>query len=190
MRWKQVQTAGMAKNKSRRNPKTVLRLPDLEQSKSAVLTSLTSPCRRLLLVSPARCIGSASGEGVHGHDGFPMRRLGLSCPEVGQGNCLGEIQSKGCAWQTPSRRRRNACRFAIALPNRVRVLNRLGISRFRRGNRSRPRGYPGRGSDWNAWCLQMVTEPRPLGSDRRLLVFPSSVKHPQGITITVCREAV
>ena len=137
----------MAKNKSRRNPKTVLRLPDLEQSKSAVLTSLTSPCRRLLLVSPARCIGSASGEGVHGHDGFPMRRLGLSCPEVGQGNCLGEIQSKGCAWQTPSRRRRNACRFAIALPNRVRVLNRLGISRFRRGNRSRPRGYPGRGSD-------------------------------------------
>ena len=32
----------MAKNKRRRNPKTVLRLPDLEQSKSAVLTSLTS----------------------------------------------------------------------------------------------------------------------------------------------------
>jgi hypothetical protein len=42
MRWKQVQTAGMAKNKRRRNPKTVLKLPDLEQSKSAVLTSLTS----------------------------------------------------------------------------------------------------------------------------------------------------
>ena len=37
-----VQTAGMSKNKRKRNPKTVLRLPDLEQSKSAVLNSLTS----------------------------------------------------------------------------------------------------------------------------------------------------
>lgn len=37
-----VQTAGMAKNKRKRNPKTVLKLPDLEQSKSAVLHSLTS----------------------------------------------------------------------------------------------------------------------------------------------------
>src|SRR6516225_5365866 len=36
------QTAGMAKNKRKRNPKTVLKLPDLEQSKSAVLNSLTS----------------------------------------------------------------------------------------------------------------------------------------------------
>ena len=35
--------AGMAKNKCKRNPKTVLRLPDLEQSKSAVLNSLPSP---------------------------------------------------------------------------------------------------------------------------------------------------
>jgi hypothetical protein len=33
----------MAKNKHKRNPKTVLKLPDLEQSKSAVLNSLTSP---------------------------------------------------------------------------------------------------------------------------------------------------
>ena len=33
----------MGKNKRKRNPKTVLRLPDLEQSKSAVLNSLTSP---------------------------------------------------------------------------------------------------------------------------------------------------
>jgi site-specific recombinase XerD len=33
----------MAKNKRKRNPKTVLKLPDLEQSKSAVLNSLTSP---------------------------------------------------------------------------------------------------------------------------------------------------
>jgi integrase len=32
----------MAKNKLKRNPKTVLKLPDLEQSKSAVLNSLTS----------------------------------------------------------------------------------------------------------------------------------------------------
>jgi len=32
----------MAKNKRKRNPKTVLKLPDLEQSKSAVLNSLTS----------------------------------------------------------------------------------------------------------------------------------------------------
>jgi len=32
----------MAKNKRKNNPKTVLKLPDLEQSKSAVLTSLTS----------------------------------------------------------------------------------------------------------------------------------------------------
>src|SRR5215472_2778370 len=37
-----AQTAGMAKNKRKRNPKTVLKLPDLEQSKSAVLNSLTS----------------------------------------------------------------------------------------------------------------------------------------------------
>ena len=35
--------AGMAKNKLKRSPKTVLRLPDLEQSKSAVLNSLPSP---------------------------------------------------------------------------------------------------------------------------------------------------
>jgi integrase len=33
----------MANNKRKRNPKAVLRLPDLEQSKSAVLNSLTSP---------------------------------------------------------------------------------------------------------------------------------------------------
>jgi hypothetical protein len=33
----------MAKNKRKRTPKTVLKLPDLEQSKSAVLNSLTSP---------------------------------------------------------------------------------------------------------------------------------------------------
>ena len=37
-----VQAAGMSKNKRKRNPKTVLKLPDLEQSKSAVLNSLTS----------------------------------------------------------------------------------------------------------------------------------------------------
>jgi hypothetical protein len=36
------QTAGMAKNKRKRNPITVLRLPDLKQSKSAVLNTLTS----------------------------------------------------------------------------------------------------------------------------------------------------
>jgi hypothetical protein len=33
----------MAENKCNRTPKTVLKLPDLEQSKSAVLNSLTSP---------------------------------------------------------------------------------------------------------------------------------------------------
>jgi site-specific recombinase XerD len=33
----------MAKNKRKHPPKTVLKLPDLEQSKSAVLNSLTSP---------------------------------------------------------------------------------------------------------------------------------------------------
>jgi hypothetical protein len=38
-----MQNPGMAKNKRKRNPKTVLKLPDLEQSKSAVLNSLTSP---------------------------------------------------------------------------------------------------------------------------------------------------
>jgi integrase len=37
-----MQTAGMSKNKRKRNPKIVLKLPDLEQSKSAVLNSLTS----------------------------------------------------------------------------------------------------------------------------------------------------
>jgi hypothetical protein len=35
--------AGNAKSKMKRVPKTVLKLPDLEQSKSAVLNSLTSP---------------------------------------------------------------------------------------------------------------------------------------------------
>src|SRR5580698_1514889 len=33
----------MPKSRRKRNPKTVLRLPDLEQSRSAVLNSLTSP---------------------------------------------------------------------------------------------------------------------------------------------------
>ena len=39
-----MQTSGMTKNKRKRkrNPKSVLNLPDLEQSKSAVLASLTS----------------------------------------------------------------------------------------------------------------------------------------------------
>jgi hypothetical protein len=37
-----VQTAGMANKKSKLTPKTVLKLPDREQSKSAVLNSLTS----------------------------------------------------------------------------------------------------------------------------------------------------
>src|SRR5438876_3870810 len=37
-----MQNSGMAKNKRKRVPKTVLKLPDLEQSKSAVLNSLTS----------------------------------------------------------------------------------------------------------------------------------------------------
>jgi hypothetical protein len=37
-----VHTAEMAKNKRKRTPKAVLKLPDLEQSKSAVLNSLTS----------------------------------------------------------------------------------------------------------------------------------------------------
>jgi len=32
----------MAKSKHKRTPKTVLKLPDLEQSKSAVMNSLTS----------------------------------------------------------------------------------------------------------------------------------------------------
>src|SRR5664279_6443455 len=36
------QNGGMPKNKRKRAPKTVLRLPDLEQSKSAVLNSLAS----------------------------------------------------------------------------------------------------------------------------------------------------
>jgi len=37
-----VETAGMASKKRKLSPKTVLKLPDLEQSKSAVLNSLTS----------------------------------------------------------------------------------------------------------------------------------------------------
>lgn len=36
------QTANMANNKRKCSPKTVLKLPDLEQSRSAVLNSLTS----------------------------------------------------------------------------------------------------------------------------------------------------
>jgi hypothetical protein len=38
----EVQTLGMANKKRKLTPKTVLKLPDLEQSKSAVLNSLTS----------------------------------------------------------------------------------------------------------------------------------------------------
>jgi hypothetical protein len=38
-----VDNAAMPKSKRKRDPKTVLRLPDLEQSRSAVLNSLTSP---------------------------------------------------------------------------------------------------------------------------------------------------
>jgi hypothetical protein len=38
-----VAMARNAKSKRKRAPKTVLKLPDLEQSKSAVLNSLTSP---------------------------------------------------------------------------------------------------------------------------------------------------
>ena len=37
-----VQTSDMTKSKRKRPPKTVLRLPDLEQSKSSVLNSLIS----------------------------------------------------------------------------------------------------------------------------------------------------
>jgi site-specific recombinase XerD len=37
-----MQNSRMAKNKRKRNPKSVLKLPDLEQSKSAVINSLTS----------------------------------------------------------------------------------------------------------------------------------------------------
>lgn len=37
-----LQTAGMANKKRKLSPKAVLKLPDLEQSKSAVLNSLTS----------------------------------------------------------------------------------------------------------------------------------------------------
>jgi serine/threonine protein kinase len=36
----------MAKSTKKRTPQTILRLPDLEQSKSAVLNSLISPCSR------------------------------------------------------------------------------------------------------------------------------------------------
>src|SRR3984893_5320055 len=36
----------MAKSKHKRTPKTVLKLPDLEQSKSAVMNSLTSACSK------------------------------------------------------------------------------------------------------------------------------------------------
>ena len=40
-RWR-CKLPGMTKNKRKHNPKTILKLPDLEQSKSAVLNSLTS----------------------------------------------------------------------------------------------------------------------------------------------------
>jgi hypothetical protein len=41
-----MQNSGMAKNKRKRNPKSVLKLPDLEQAKLAVLNSLTSQSSR------------------------------------------------------------------------------------------------------------------------------------------------
>src|SRR5437764_13932023 len=40
------ENGGMAKQKRKRTPKTILRLPDLEHSKTAVLNSLTSPSSR------------------------------------------------------------------------------------------------------------------------------------------------
>jgi hypothetical protein len=40
---RRTENARMPKSKRKRNPKTILRLPDLEQSRSAVLNSLTSP---------------------------------------------------------------------------------------------------------------------------------------------------
>ena len=41
-----AENSGMAKKKHKRNPKAVLRLPDLEQSKCSVLNSLRSPSSR------------------------------------------------------------------------------------------------------------------------------------------------
>src|SRR4051812_31686359 len=41
-----LQNGGMAKPKRKRTPKIVLRLPDLEHSKTEVLNSLTSPSSR------------------------------------------------------------------------------------------------------------------------------------------------
>src|SRR6202171_4789757 len=40
---RRLEAAPMAKSKRKRTPKSVLKLPDLEQSRSAVLNSLTSP---------------------------------------------------------------------------------------------------------------------------------------------------
>ena len=52
------------KSKRKRAPKTILKLPDLEQSKSAVVNSLTSPsCRRSVLPLLQR-------NSISGDDGF------------------------------------------------------------------------------------------------------------------------
>jgi hypothetical protein len=58
----------MPKNKRKRAPKTVLRLPDLEQSKSAVLNSLASQTHLRQLVRPKGLRGRPKGaaEGAEG----------------------------------------------------------------------------------------------------------------------------
>src|ERR1039457_4147068 len=43
---RRVEAVSMTKSKRKRTPKAVLKLPDFEQSKSAVLNSLTSPSSR------------------------------------------------------------------------------------------------------------------------------------------------
>jgi len=49
----------MAKSRRKRTPKTVLKLPDLEQSKSAVLNSLTSASSNVLMSMPSESLSSA-----------------------------------------------------------------------------------------------------------------------------------
>jgi hypothetical protein len=65
----------MAKSKTmrKRAPKHVLKLPDLEQSKSAVLNSLTSPSRNELTIKQSE----NSSNGTVQNPGLPSTRLWL-----------------------------------------------------------------------------------------------------------------
>ncbi len=79
----------MAKNKHKRTQKTVLKLPDLEQSKSAVINSLTSASskrscdsriHRVVLLRASTCLqqdGSSRDTGLPSNSTHLLRRRSI-----------------------------------------------------------------------------------------------------------------